>query len=75
MDIRRVIARPAKKMIQPDGRIRLYGFVHSMSTYLRVVLLSDGETVHNAFPDEDFRGRRVEIYRRGNGLCVHVRAP
>ena len=26
-----------KKMIQPDGRIRLYGFVHSMSTYLRVV--------------------------------------
>jgi hypothetical protein len=54
MDIRRVIARPAKKMIQPDGRIRLYGFVHDMSTYLRVVLLSDGETVHNAFPDEDF---------------------
>jgi hypothetical protein len=54
MDIRRVIARPAKKMIQPDGRIRLYGFVHGMSTYLRVVLLSDGETVHNAFPDEDF---------------------
>jgi hypothetical protein len=37
-----------------DGRIRLYGYAVSLGCYLRVVLLSDGETVHNAFPDEDF---------------------
>jgi hypothetical protein len=54
IEIRRVIAQPEKKAIQEDGRIRLYGFAASLGCYLRVVLLSDGETVHNAFPDEDF---------------------
>jgi hypothetical protein len=41
-------------MIQPDGRIRLYGYSETLGSYLRVVLLSDGETVHNAFPDEGY---------------------
>ncbi len=54
IEIRRVINQPEKKAIQKDGRIRLYGFAASLGCYLRVVLLSDGETVHNAFPDEDF---------------------
>lgn len=54
IEIRRVIAQPEKKALQKDGRIRLYGFAASLGCYLRVVLLSDGETVHNAFPDEDF---------------------
>ena len=53
-DIRRVIARPERRAIKPDGRIRLYGFSESLGCYLRVVLLSDGETVHNAFADEGF---------------------
>jgi hypothetical protein len=43
-----------KKIIQKDGRIRLYGFSAGLGGYLRVVLMSDGETVHNAFPDEGF---------------------
>ena len=42
-------------MIQSDGRIRLYGYSESLGCYLRVVVLSDGETVHNAFFDRDFR--------------------
>jgi hypothetical protein len=54
IDINRVIAFPAKKFIQADGRIRLYGYSEGLQRYLRVVLLSDGETVHNAFCDEDF---------------------
>lgn len=29
-------------------------FRESLGCYLRIVLLSDGETVHNAFPDEGF---------------------
>ena len=45
---------PDKRIVQSDGRIRLYGFSPSLGMYLRIVLLSDGETVHNAFPDEDF---------------------
>jgi hypothetical protein len=54
LEIRRVIAQPAARAAQPDGRIRLHGYAPSPGCYLRVVLLSDGETVHNAFPDEDF---------------------
>jgi hypothetical protein len=49
-----VIAQPERRLVQPDGRIRLYGFSASLGAYLRVVLLSDGETVHNAFLDEGF---------------------
>jgi len=45
---------PEHRLVQPDGRIRLYGFAESLSRYLRVVLLSDGETVHNAFADEGY---------------------
>jgi hypothetical protein len=54
LEIRRVVSRPEQKTTQKDGRIRLYGFSESLGCYLRVVLLSDGETVHNAFPDEGF---------------------
>jgi hypothetical protein len=54
LEIRRVIAQPEKKTVQPDGRIRLYGYSESLGRYLRVVLLSDGETVHNAMADEDY---------------------
>jgi len=54
LEILRVIAQPEKKMVQSDGCIRLYGYSEPLECYLRVVLLSDGETVHNAFADEDF---------------------
>jgi hypothetical protein len=54
IEIRRIVAQPARRSIQPDGRIRLYGYSESLRCYLRVVLLSDGETVHNAFPDDAF---------------------
>jgi hypothetical protein len=54
LEIRRIISQPEHRERQPDGRIRLYGFSESLGGYLRVVLLSDGVTVHNAFPDEGF---------------------
>ena len=54
LEIRRIISQPEHRTVQRDGRIRLYGFSESLGSYLRVVLLSDGETVHNAFPDEGF---------------------
>jgi len=40
--------------VQPDGRIRFWGFVHHLGKRLRVVTLEDGETVHNAFQDRSF---------------------
>ena len=50
--IQRVIDQPVKEIIQQDGRIRRWEPIEEMDgRYLRVVLLPDGETVHNAFFD------------------------
>jgi hypothetical protein len=38
-----------------DDRIRYWIFVAELGTYLRVVTLSEGETIHNAFPDRAFK--------------------
>jgi hypothetical protein len=55
--IERVINHPEARFVQSDGRIRLWGKIHEAGgRYLRVVLLEDGETVHNAFFDRDFMG-------------------
>jgi len=53
--IESVIQNPAKIEIQSDGRIRKWGKILEMDKYLRVILLADGETVHNAFFDRSFR--------------------
>jgi len=53
--IERVIAHPAKRFVQADGRIRLWAQIpEADGRVLRVVLLPDGETVHNAFFDRGF---------------------
>lgn len=50
-----VIENPVKETIQADGRIRRWAPIKAMNNkYLRVILLSDGETVHNAFFDRGF---------------------
>ena len=54
--IERVVDQPMREMVQTDGRIRRWGPIVEMNgRYLRVVLLPDGETVHNAFFDRTFR--------------------
>lgn len=50
----RIIAEPIRREVQPDGRIRHFGFDAELGKWLRVVTLADGETLHNAFPDRDF---------------------
>jgi hypothetical protein len=53
--IEQVIENPAREVIQADGRIRRWAPVEEMDgRHLRVVLLPDGETVHNAFFDRSF---------------------
>ncbi|HEY2931663.1 MAG TPA: hypothetical protein VGK99_07930 [Acidobacteriota bacterium] len=53
--IRRVVENPVKEVVQKDGRIRRWARIPEMSgKYLRVILLPDGETVHNAFFDRSF---------------------
>jgi hypothetical protein len=54
--IRRVIESPEREDIQADGRVRRWARIDEREgKYLRVVLLSDRETVHNAFFDRGFR--------------------
>jgi hypothetical protein len=50
-----VVKRPERTEIQPDGRIRLWAWIPEETKFLRVILLEDGETVHNAFFDRSFR--------------------
>jgi hypothetical protein len=51
-----VIDNPENSEIQVDGRIRKWAKIEEMEyRYLRVILLEDGETVHNAFFDRGFR--------------------
>ena len=54
--IERVIAHPVHEEAQRDGRIRRWAPIAEMDgRYLRVILLPDGETEHNAFFDRSFR--------------------
>ena len=49
------ISNPLKTEVQTDGRIRKWGFIKDVKKYLRVILLKDGETIHNAFLDRNFK--------------------
>jgi hypothetical protein len=54
--IERVCQRPLREEKQADGRIRRWARIPEMGNRaLRVILLEDGETVHNAFFDRDFK--------------------
>ncbi len=54
--IERVIKNPLREEMQADGRIRRWVRIPEMENRaLRVILLEDGETVHNAFFDRNFK--------------------
>ena len=54
--IQRVIKNPDREEIQSDGRIRIWATIEEMEgRYLRIVLLSDRETIHNAFFDRRYK--------------------
>lgn len=54
-----VIRNPLDRTIQDDGRVRYWGLVtlpnETEPRILRVVTLEDGATIHNAFPDRNYR--------------------
>ena len=55
--IERAILMPQSEQIQSDGRIRRWAKIPEYKNrWLRVVLLQDGETLHNAFFDRDYGG-------------------
>ena len=54
--IQRVIEAPEREYVQTDGRVRLWARISEMEgRAVRVVLLPDRETVHNAFFDRGFK--------------------
>jgi len=54
IEIVRALVQPIKKERQGDGRVRYWAYIPRLKTYIRVVTLEDGETVHNVFKDNDF---------------------
>jgi hypothetical protein len=53
--IERAIRARFRESVQADGRIRRWVQVAEMDNqFLRVLILSDGETVHHAFFDRTF---------------------
>ena len=55
-----VINSPIKEVVQSDGRIRKWAKISDVNKYLRVIVLEDGETVHNAFFDRTFQEENNE---------------
>jgi len=55
---REVLANPLRETVQEDGRLRVWGRVldprDGSERILRVVVLEDRQTLHNAFFDRDF---------------------
>jgi hypothetical protein len=49
------ISNPSKTVRQSDGRIKKWKYIEEARKYLRVILLEDGETVHNAFFDRSYK--------------------
>jgi len=54
-----VIENPEKTEMQSDGRIRKWAKIAETGKYLRVILLEDGETVHNVFFDRSYKGDKT----------------
>jgi len=54
--IEETIKNPTYTEIQSDGRIRKWRKIKAEGKFLRVILLPDGETIHNAFFDRSFKG-------------------
>jgi hypothetical protein len=53
--ILRTLSAPDRSEQQDDGRYRLWKYIPEAEKFLRVIVLADGETVHNAFFDRSFK--------------------
>jgi predicted ATPase len=57
--IERAIKFPVKTETQSDGRVKKWAWIHEEAKFLRVILLEDAETVHNAFFDRSFKEKQA----------------
>lgn len=57
--VKEALRNEVEREVQPDGRIRVWGWVEDLGKYIRIILLEDGETLLNAFPDRNFTKQRL----------------
>ncbi|MFP4459462.1 MAG: hypothetical protein ACLFSQ_07735 [Candidatus Zixiibacteriota bacterium] len=50
-----VIKNPIEVQVQNDSRIKKWAKIEEVDKFLRVILLEDGETIHNAFFDRSYK--------------------
>ena len=53
--IEKTFYSPILEHIQTDGRIRRWAYIEEVNKYLRIIVLEDEETIHNAFFDRNFK--------------------
>ena len=53
--IEATFSNPDKESLQSDGRVRRWKYISEVDKFLRIVILEDYETVHNAFFDRSFK--------------------
>ncbi len=46
---------PEEEFVQADGRIRRWAKIKEADKYLRIVILEDKKTIHNAFFDRSYK--------------------
>ena len=53
--LEKILSKPIRVELQDDKRMKLWGFSSKYNKYIRIVLLEDGETIHTAFFDRNFK--------------------
>ena len=53
--LKTVLENPIKKEVQENGKMKFWGYIEELGKHIRVVTLEDGETVHTAFPDRNYK--------------------
>jgi len=51
------VEHAAEVRSQANGRLRVWGYVEELDRFVRVVLLPDKHTIHNAFIDRNYSRR------------------
>ncbi len=57
--IKEVIDNVIETRVQADAKFKKWAFIKDVGRFLRVILLEDGETVHNAFFDRGYTEKGI----------------
>ena len=72
--IRDAIENPTKYKVQDNNRISVWKFIKSERKCLRVILMPDGRTIHNAYFDRDENRKQYRKKRKNNDFYSYGQA-